>query len=605
MSSKSRLFQLNKDEVNQILFCDESDTEETSELDNEDIEFLEKDMEIILHNDSSDQLEVVIEPASTTQESSQDLVESASHLTASDMHSTASTDTKFKWKKMSTSKQQSIAEKIQQLPNTTEFGKVTLELENNPRPYEVFKKLTQFDEFLSEIVIPQTKLYSQQNGHVFSTTMEEMKAFFGMQIVMGYHRVPSIRDYWSSEPSLAVPFISNIMPLKRFEELRAFLHFNNNEEMKPRGDPEHDRAFKVRPVLNHFNVSFINGMTATAEQSIDEHMVKFKGHNILKQYVKGKPVQWGFKLWCRCDSKTGYLFQFDLYTGKKSDHIEHGLGEGVVLTLTEKLKNLYCQIFIDNFFNSPQLQFNLLQNGIFSAGTVRINRKNLPDKAKLPEDKAMKRGEMVCLSSNDVYFTKWMDNRPVHMVSNFLGTHPVDQVHRKSKGNERKVAVDCPAVVRQYNKFMGGVDVMDQKKVTYQFDHRSKHKYYLRIVNDLIDIGVVNAEIIFNKVSDQADQLDSKSSRIAIANSLIGTYTSRKRAPPLGVIHSNVPKRAKLLKDARAAATHHTMKKVEKRQRCKLCTSKKIQNRTNNICVECNVHLCFVKGRDCFALYHN
>ena len=49
-----------------------------------------------------------------------------------------------------------------------------------------------------------------------------------MQIVMGYHQLPSLRDYWSTDPDLAVPFIANIMPRKRFEELRAYVHFNNN-----------------------------------------------------------------------------------------------------------------------------------------------------------------------------------------------------------------------------------------------------------------------------------------------------------------------------------------------------------------------------------------
>ena len=64
-----------------------------------------------------------------------------------------------------------------------------------------------------------------------------MKAFFGIQIVMGYHQLPSLRDYWSTDPDLAVPFIANIMPCKRFEELRAYVHFNNNAMMKSREHP--------------------------------------------------------------------------------------------------------------------------------------------------------------------------------------------------------------------------------------------------------------------------------------------------------------------------------------------------------------------------------
>ena len=46
-----------------------------------------------------------------------------------------------------------------------------------------------------------------------------------------------------------------------------------------------------------------------------------------KQYVNGKPIQCGFKMWCRCDSKSRYLFEFDLYTGKKQGGEECGLGQ--------------------------------------------------------------------------------------------------------------------------------------------------------------------------------------------------------------------------------------------------------------------------------------
>ena len=95
----------------------------------------------------------------------------------------------------------------------------------------------------------------------------------------------------------------------------------------------------------------------------------------------------------------------------------------------------------------------------------RINRKNLPDEEKIPENKKMDRDQMVCFSSNDICFTKWMDHKGVHMLSDFLGIHPIEQLQRKSKGEKEKFAVRRPSVIHEYNKLMGGVDLMDQKKL--------------------------------------------------------------------------------------------------------------------------------------------
>ena len=53
-------------------------------------------------------------------------------------------------------------------------------------------------------------------------------------------------------------------------------------------------------------------MGPTNEQAIDEHMIKFKGQHSMKQYMPLKPIKRGFKMWCRNELATGYLFQFDI-----------------------------------------------------------------------------------------------------------------------------------------------------------------------------------------------------------------------------------------------------------------------------------------------------
>ena len=205
--------------------------------------------------------------------------------------------------------------------------------------------------------------------------------------------------------------------------------------------------------------------------------------------------------------------------------------------------------------------------------------------------------------SNAVYFTKWMDNKSVYMLSNFLATLPVQNVQRKKKKSSGKDVVKCPFVVKQYSKHMGDVDLMDQKKVTYQFDHRPRYKFYFRLVHDLLDIAINNAGIVYNRVSEQSEQLDLKTYWRMVAQALIGNYSSRKRQLSSSSI-LKTPQRARQMKDCRGS-TQHTMQKVSQRKRCKLCTSNNLESKTDNMCVECNVHLCYVNGRDCFALYHS
>ena len=120
------------------------------------------------------------------------------------------------------------------------------------------------------------------------------------------------------------------------------LHFTDNQTAdKP------DKAYKMRIVINHLNKVFQDAMSDVERQSIDEHITKFKDRMSCKQYMKNNPIKWDFKWWCRCRSKTGYLYEFDLYLGKKGK-TELWLGETVILDLSKKSENTHCMLY--NFF---------------------------------------------------------------------------------------------------------------------------------------------------------------------------------------------------------------------------------------------------------------
>ena len=109
-------------------------------------------------------------------------------------------------------------------------------------------------------------------------------------------------------------------------------------------DDKSDKGYKVRSLINHFNQSFSECVSDDRTQSIDEYMVKFTGRSSMKQYVKNKPIKLGFKFWFHCASRTGYLYQLDLYLGKEEKTVE-SLGPSVVLKMTDCLENSYCAVF--------------------------------------------------------------------------------------------------------------------------------------------------------------------------------------------------------------------------------------------------------------------
>ena len=127
-------------------------------------------------------------------------------------------------------------------------------------------------------------------------------------------------------------------------------------------------------------------------------MEKYKGRSSMKQYVKNKPVKWGFNFWYRCASETGYIYQSDLYLGKKESPKEN-LESGVFLKTTESLQNKHCMAFFDNFFISPLLIVKLYQRGLYGIDTARIDRKGI---LEMPFDRNMKRSDFENLCSSKV-----------------------------------------------------------------------------------------------------------------------------------------------------------------------------------------------------------
>ena len=77
-------------------------------------------------------------------------------------------------------------------------------------------------------------------------------------------------------------------------------------------------------------------------------MVQFKGRSSMKQFMRGKPVKRGYKIWMLRD-ESAYNLKLQIYVGKSKNKVEPGLHEKVVLDLMNGLEGKTHVIFMDNF----------------------------------------------------------------------------------------------------------------------------------------------------------------------------------------------------------------------------------------------------------------
>ena len=102
---------------------------------------------------------------------------------------------------------------------------------------------------------------------------------------MSLLKLPSSRHYWST--SVGQEFASNSMTCNRWDSIKLFLHFNNNEEMKSPGEAGFDKLLKVRPLR-------LLVVPKEEHLAVDEQIIPTKFRHHLKQYNPAKPHKYVF-----------------------------------------------------------------------------------------------------------------------------------------------------------------------------------------------------------------------------------------------------------------------------------------------------------------------
>jgi hypothetical protein len=472
----------------------------------------------------------------------------------------------------------------------------------NPLP--IFQEKILITKSMNEKVVEETLRYANQ----YIANKEIPPRSRIRFLTMGIIKLPKLEDYWATSWPFRNSAVADIMPRDRFTTILKFYHLNDNNKNIPKGNPGFDPLFKLRPFLDSVMNNIQSNYNLGQDLSIDEQMVSYKGRIHFLQYLPKKPTKWGMKAFVLSDSNSGYIYKWKLYTGSKYctnksnvtfiiigkneflDTSEKSVTHATVMKLVEGLEGRGHNIYMDNYYSSPDLFLDLYDNGFGACGTVAVNRRGMPREWKNSQkgkQQSMKQGDIRFKNLNGpLNALQWKDKRTVTMLST-LHDSQVNQVSRRSRfapgGRED---VDKPRMICDYNMKMGGVDKGDQLLPYYSFVHRTV-KWWKRAAFHLLEVAFMNAYLLYTNSRHDGKKLTHKAFYISLAKELLErgnaleTYEHVQRPTtqtiPSRLIGVHIPGRTSLDNNG------------------------KFKQRDCHVCSERNKALCM---NGCFELYH-
>ncbi|KAK9729882.1 Transposase IS4 [Popillia japonica] len=292
----------------------------------------------------------------------------------------------------------------------------------NHSPFELFSLF--FDNTVLNAIVNYSKKYACcKNRHNFHMDMNDLRKWLGIVILSGYHCLPQMELYWSLDEDKGVPLVRKTMSRNRFRDIKQNIHLSDNTNLQ-----KEDKFAKVRPLFDLLNERFLQFGIFSHNLSIDEQMVPYFGRHSAKMFIRGKPVRFGFKIWC--------------------------------LTLDEK--------------------------GFYATGTIRENRtaKCLLETTKQIAKRDRGWFDAAYDKNSSIRMVRWNDNAVVTVASNIEEVEPIGNIKRYSRKEKREVQVKQPNIIEKYNSHMGGVDLHDNAIANYRIRIRDTNIEPRRRINN-------------------------------------------------------------------------------------------------------------------------
>lgn len=172
---------------------------------------------------------------------------------------------------------------------------------------------------------------------------------------------------------------------------------------------------------------------------------------------------------------------------------------------------------MDNFYNSPCLARRLKCLGFDCVGTLRTDRKFVPQALNSLTKRNMRLGQISSLTSGDVDVMVWRDTNRVAMISTYHGNG-----HQTIRGSTK------PILILDNNIMIGGVDKKDQLLAMYPVERKRTQMWYKKLFRRLLNASVLNSFVIHKHSSSS---LSHRNFRVTLIKSLLSKHSSPRPIP--------------------------------------------------------------------------
>ncbi|XP_050295151.1 piggyBac transposable element-derived protein 3-like [Anthonomus grandis grandis] len=179
------------------------------------------------------------------------------------------------------------------------YWRPKIEPKQNRPPLQLFTLF--FDDDLFSMITTFTNTYAAQKNLISDVTDSEIQFFVGVLILSGYIVLPKRYMYWENRDDSHSTKVAEAISRDRFTHIMKALHVCDNNNLN-----NTDKFAKIRPLYDALNKNFLKHVPFEHEHSIDEAMVPYFGRHPTKQFIRNKPIRWGYKLWTGDKKPTKY-----------------------------------------------------------------------------------------------------------------------------------------------------------------------------------------------------------------------------------------------------------------------------------------------------------